>query len=56
MPSAPLPHPWPRVPLNELHKAASCGSSECLLALLLDGSIDIDQVDLHLFAESLLLS
>lgn len=34
---------WPRGPINELHVAAMDGSTECVLALLSRGSIDIDQ-------------
>ncbi len=36
-------HQWPRGPRNELHQASLYGSTEQLLALLSDGSIDIDQ-------------
>ncbi len=38
-----LPRQWPRGPLNELIEAAYDGSPERLVALLSDGSIDIDQ-------------
>ncbi len=47
MPSLSSPRQWPRSPLNELHKAARDGSTERLVTLLSDGSIDIDQGDEH---------
>lgn len=34
---------WPRGPTNELHDAAEDGSTERTVALLSDGSIDIDK-------------
>ena len=43
MPSVPLPNQWPRGSLGELHAAAYADSIERLVALLSDGSIDIDQ-------------
>ena len=45
MPSVTPLKQWPRGPKNELHKAAYLGSTERTVALLSDGSIDIDQGD-----------
>ncbi len=43
MASVSPPHQWPRGPRNELHEASHNGSIRRLLALLSDGSMDIDQ-------------
>ncbi len=43
MASVSPPHQWPRGPRIKLHEAAFYGSTERLLALLSDGSIDVDQ-------------
>ena len=44
-PVPPLAQQWPRGPTNELHGAAFNGSSEGLVALLSNHSVDIDQGD-----------
>ncbi len=44
-PVSPQQQQWPRGPGNELHEASLEGSTERLVALLSDGSIDVDQRD-----------
>ena len=43
MPLIPPSYQWSRDPLNELHKASVLGSTERVVALLLDESMDINQ-------------
>ncbi len=45
MSSVSPPLQWPRGPTNELLRAVFAGSAERTVAVLLDGSIDIDHVD-----------
>lgn len=47
MPLPPIPRP-PRIPLNDLHRAATLGSTERTLAVLSRGVVDIDEGGLDL--------